>query len=532
MNILLPTKPVILNHYNSYKKESNSSSIATLFFKLWVLTLFLTSVPTIAQETQVNPIYEKTDQLIKENKLSEAFKVINRYAIEYPNDFNAAWKTAQIAYWSGDIQTAKALYEKLIIKNETNYALQYDYAKMLFEIGNYKQAEPLFTKYRSSQPNAEEVWSFSIKNAYFNNDLKKAKQLLNQLPTALQSNPEFIALNTEITALNAINIGLALSYVNDNQPMQTFIPKLRVSKMHNSYLNWFVEGTFNSFSNDTLNASAPTFKLGNKFKFTKLKLETELSLGNTLLPNANESALIGGMTLSKKIVNGVALMAELSRNPYYYSLPSTSNFVLQDNAGVALAMTNIGNFSGNLQYQKQTFNDNNFINASSLWLLSPGFGNPMFKVKVGYAYEAMHADKDNFTAVQSLAEIVENFTPNPFIEGYYQNYFTPQNQKIHSALLSVEFKPNPKLAANFSGSYGFAAQWDNPYLFLNEDNGSLIIDKGFSSETFKPATYKADVDYALNQNWNIGLHYNYFKTAFYTADTFLLNLNYKIISEK
>lgn len=521
-----------MNKYNSCRNLTDIKSIPTFFLNLLMVALFLSSVNTVAQDTEFNSVYERTDQLIKEKNLTDAYKVMNRFAIENPNDFNAAWRTAQIAYWSGNIQAAKSHYEKLIEKNEANYAVKYDYAKMLFEIGDYKQAEPLFAQYRTFEPNSLEVWTLSINNQYYNNDLNKTMELLNQLPVSLKSNPELAALRKDIIALNAINVGVSLSYVDDNQPLQTFIPKLRVSKMHNSYLNWYVEGTFNSFSNDTLDATSQTFKLGNKFKFPKLKLETEVFVGTTILPSVPKSAFIGGIALSKKIVNGVALTAELSRNPYYYSLPSTSNFVLQDNAGVALAITNISKFSGNLQYQKQTFNDDNFINASSLWVLSPGFGNQMFNVKVGYAYEAMDADKDNFTAVQSLAEIVENFTPDPFIEGYYQNYFTPQNQKIHSALLVIELKPSPKFNINLSGSYGFSAKWDNPYLFLNEADGILIIDKGFSSETFKPGTYKADFNYAVNRNWNIGLHYDYFKTAFYTANTFLLNLNYKIISEK
>jgi hypothetical protein len=497
-----------------------------------MVALFLTSVKTVAQDTEFASVFERTDQLIKDKNFQDAYKVMNRYAIENPSDFNAAWKTAQIAYWSGNIQASKAYYERLMKMDESNYAVKYDYAKMLFEIGDYKQAEPLFTQYRTFEPNSLEVWTLSINNQYYNNDLKKTIALLNQLPASFKSDPELAALRTEIIALNAINIGVGLSYVDDNQPMKTFIPKLRVSKMHNSYLNWYVEGAFNSFSNDTLDATAQTVKLGNKFKFPKLKLDADLFVGTTILPSIPKSAFIGGIFLSKRIVNGVALNAELSRNPYYYSLPSTENFVIQENAGVALSITDIRKFSGNLQYQKQMFNDDNFINASSFWVLSPGFGNQMINVKVGYAYEAMDADKDNFTAVQSLAEIVENFTPDPFIEGYYQNYFTPQNQKIHSALLAVAFKPSSKFNINLSGTYGFSAKWENPYLFLNEAAGILIIDKGFSSETFKPATYKADVNYVVNQNLNIGLHYDYFKTAFYTANTFMLNLNYKIISER
>jgi hypothetical protein len=87
---------------------------------------------------------------------------------------------------------------------------------------------------------------------------------------------------------------------------------------------------------------------------------------------------------------------------------------------------------------------------------------------------------------------------------------------------------------NLTGSYGFRATWDNPYLFLNQNEASseIFIDKGFATETFKPATYKAELIYAINRALDMGLNYQYFKTAFFTADTFMFNLNYKIISEK
>jgi hypothetical protein len=497
-----------------------------------LLAAFLTNLNVSAQ---INPTttFAQADLLIKQKKLNEAYSLMKRYRTAYPRDFNAAWKTAQLAYWNWDTDNAKILYELAIKLNQNETAIKFDYGKMLFEIGDYKEAEIFFTQYRTENPSSAEAWIYSIKTLYFNKELKKAVALFEYLPSSLETNTDLQTLKSEINTYRAAKIGLSMGYVNDNQPLKTLIPKLLLSKIHNSYLNWYFEGTLNLFSNDTLNGNSQIFKIGNKFTFNKLKLVADISVGTTILAAANEGAIIGGLILSKQLGNSFSLTAELTRNPYYFALPSTTNFVLQDNAGIGLSFSNFKKFSGNIQYQKQSFNDDHSISAASLWILSPGLGTGIVNAKIGYVYEGMDAEKDNFTPINSLQDLIANPNSATSINGFYKSYFTPQNQKIHSALIALQVKPSPKIIMNLTGSYGFSATWDNPYLFLNQDLSSqFFIEKGFLSETFKPATYKAEVAYAVNRALDIGLNYNYFKTAFFTANTFLFNLNYKIISER
>jgi hypothetical protein len=495
--------------------------------------LLINSTTSISQTTKFAPSFEKTDQLMNDGKLQEAYKLMKSYQVSYPNDFMSTWKAAQLAYWTWDIENAKILYRATLKLNETNVLVKDDFAKMLFAVGAYKEASVLLSQLRTINSNSTEIWAYSVKSFYYNNELNKAMDLFQQMPESIKNNPELLALKSEIAIYKALNILLSTSYIDDTQPLQTFTPKIRVSKMHSSYLNWYIEGNFNSFSNDTLSRNSQTLKMGNKFTFNKLELTVDVFTGATILPSIEESAVIGGLFLSKKIAKGVALKAELSRNPYYFSLPSTYNFVLQDNIGITLSISDLSKFSGNIQYQKQLFNDDNTILAASLWFLSPELGTKTINAKIGYAFEGMDSEIDNFASLKSIPQIIEDFGTTTFIDGIYNSYFTPQNQKIHSALLAVQLKLNTKIEINLVGSYGFSAKWDNPYLFLNEDQSSqLFIGKGFSTVTFQPATYKADFKYVINEKINLVLNYNYFRTAFFTANTYMLNLNYKIFSEK
>ncbi len=521
-----------INHL--YKNICSKRSILhSVFSKIFIVIILLIGIESVAQNRKFTPSFEKTDKLIKEGKLEDAYKQLKSYQLMYPNDFLTSWKTAQLAYWTWDIENAKRYFKLTLKLDGTHVLVKEDYAKMLFAIGDYKEAAILFSELRTASPEATEIWAYNIKSYYFNNELSKAMDLLLQMPESVKSNPELLALKSEIAAYKAVNINFSTSYTDDNQPMKTLVPKFRISKMHNSYLNWYFEGTFNQFSNDTLDASSQIVKIGNKFTFNNLKLTADVHIGSTILPALEESAFIGGLLLSKKITKGVDINAELSRNPYYYSLPSTSSFVIQDNLGIALVIKDIEKFSGTFQHQNQMFNDDNTIVASSFWFLSPGIGTKKINAKIGYAFEAMDSENDNFESIKPLAQVVEEFGTNTTINGIYNDYFTPQNQKIHSALVAIQLKLTPKTEINLVGSYGFSAKWDNPFLFLNEDSmGQLFIDKGFATENFKPATFKADFTYAVNTKLNMGLHYNYFKTAFFTANTFMLNLNYKIFSEK
>lgn len=505
-----------------------------IFNRVLVIFISLICFNSIAQKSKFSPSFEKTNKLIEEGKLEEAYKQMKVLQISYPRHFMTKWKTAQLAYWNWDIDNAKKYYEQAIKLDTTHQVIKYDYAKMLFVIGDYSKAAPLFEEYRKVEPDNPEVWLYNIKSLYYNNQSTEAGKLFKQLPESLANNYDLSLLKDEILTYGATNINFTTAYTNDNQPLQTLNPKIRISKRQSSYFNWYIEGQFNHFSNDTLKGTnSQTLKLGNQFMFDAFKLKADVHLGATILPNANDNALIGGIDLNKKITKGIDLKAEFSRNPYYNSLISVSELVFHDNVGFSLAISDLKKFSGNIQILKQKFNDNNSIDAKSFWILSPAIGKNKFNLRVGYAFESTDSEKDNFTAQKSLPEILQDIQNSNVIPGIYKSYFTPQNQIIHNAVLTIQYKFNPKLNFNFAGSYGVNAKWDNPYLFLNQNsNNESFVDKDFVTQKFNPSSYKADLHYILNKKWDLGLSYHYFKTAFYTANTFLINLNYKIISEK
>jgi tetratricopeptide (TPR) repeat protein len=169
----------------------------------------MTSAALLAQDNPKST-FEEADLLIKQEKFSQAYILMKRYQTTNPNDFNAAWKTAQVAYWNWQVENAKLFYEIAIKLEPSNNDVKFDYAKMLFDVGDYKEAEVLFTTYRTANPSSAEAWIYSIKNLYFDKQLKKALDLYEQIPSSLGTNTDLKELKAEIYIYKATKVGFSV----------------------------------------------------------------------------------------------------------------------------------------------------------------------------------------------------------------------------------------------------------------------------------------------------------------------------------
>ena len=494
--------------------------------------IFITFISVSMLMAQAS-ILNRSDELIKKGKIEEAYKLLQRSARTYAKNADFQWKIAKVAYWDGDISASKDYYNAAIKLSPTNLNIKLDYAKVLYEIGDYKEASVFFSQYLAYDNTVEDIWAQYIKSSLYDGKAKDAERLIATAPANIQSALQMTALKKEILEFRALNIGVSAAYTSDDQPMYTITPKFRIAKRESHYLNWSVEGAFNSFTNDTLSSSSQTIKVGNTVHFRKLGLDAQLSFGATLLNSGSKSSIIGGILLTKSITKAFALESEFSRNPYYYSIPSTQTLVTQDNIGGAIVINDLAKFTGRLQIQTQTYNDKNKVQSTSGWVLSPSLTGKKFQTKIGYSFEDTNADRDNFKSVKSLNQIIQNYATTKEIVGVFDPYFTPRHQKSQNALLWLLIQATDDIAINFTGNYALSATFDNPVLYLDKDNlNQTYIQKDFIKQNYKPTNYRAGVTYTPNKKLITGLNYEYFKSAYYTANTFMLSLNYRLVNEK
>lgn len=500
--------------------------------KLLILTILI-SFSTFSTLLAQNSILEKSDELIKKGQVEAAYQLLQKYAYTNSKNVDYVWKIAKLAYWNSDIDASKTYYNTALKLDRNNFNIKLDYAKMLFDLGDYRESIELLDQYLLHDNTAVDIHFLLIKANFYDGKVKNAQYLIKKLPLTQQSTAQIKELKQEIAIFTALNIGLSLAFTDDDQPLKTLTPQIKLAKQENHFINWSIEGAFNKFNNDTLSSSAQTIKVGNKFHFRKLALNTNVFLGATLLNSSKKNSIIGGILLSKKISNAFALELTAMRNPYYYSLPSTQVLVTQDNIGAALIINNLAKFTGKFQIQQQIYNDNNKISSTFGWVLSPSLGKKNVQAKIGYSFDYTDSENDNFKPIKSLNEIIQNYASSQVIAGIFHPYFTPNDQKTQNALLWLLIKPIKHLEINFTGSYAISATFNNPIFFLNKDNSNqTVFEKDFLKQNYKPANYKASITYDAHKQFSSTLNYEYFKSAYYTANIFTLSLNYRLINEK
>lgn len=501
--------------------------------KSLILSVFISFTifgTTLAQQS----ILEKSDELTNKGKIAEAYQLMQKNSTTTNvKNVDFVWKIAKLAYWNGDVEASKKYYNSALKLDPNNFNIKLDYAKILFDLGDYKESIVLIKQYLANDNSSVDVQALLIKATFYDGQVRSAQNLIEKLPKPVKSAAQIIELKKEIATFKALNIGASVAYTNDDQPLETFTPRIKIGAQENQLVNWSIAGAFHNFSNDTLKTTAQTFQVGNLFHFNELKLDANVFLGATLLNSNDKDAIIGGVWLSKKINNAFALEVEASRNPYYYSIPSTQVLVTQDNLGAALVIKDLAKFTGKLQLQQQIYNDNNKINSISGWVLTPSLGKKNIQAKVGYSFDNTNSQTDNFRSVKSLNEVIQNYASSEVIAGVFDPYFTPNSQNIQNALLWLLIKPFKFVEINFTGSYALSATFENPVLFLNKNNvNQTVFDKDFIKTNYKPANYRASITYDEHKSFSSALNYEYFKSAYYTANTFMLSLNFRLINEK
>ena len=150
---------------------------------LIILCLFLSASHRVFSQSSADTL-EMTRQLRDKGKIKTAYKLIKKYYSHHPDDFNSNWIYGQLAYFTRNFRQSASLYEKAIQLSPGNMYLQFDYARMLFNIGGYAKAEPWFKRYLSYDPSNKESRFYLNEIGYitgkYTDTLEMVRRLRNQ----------------------------------------------------------------------------------------------------------------------------------------------------------------------------------------------------------------------------------------------------------------------------------------------------------------------------------------------------------------
>ncbi|MEC4049024.1 tetratricopeptide repeat protein [Flavobacterium sp. SUN046] len=491
--------------------------------KLFSSLLILFSCSLFSQRN--SDTLDQVKVLIKNKQYSQAEALLENYYPSHKEDLATNWMYAQVLHWNYKNKLSNDLFEKAIALAPKNTAIQLDYARMLYEIGEFKKAQTLINTLKTVEATQAEALLMEANIHFWSGHINEAQEIIQELKKLYP--------NTYITDEIVKNIDEATSpylktnfeYQSDNQPMKFVAEKIELGQ----YRSWLLSPKLEIANyNFTPTQQALTAKVSNQLYLASIGFSATIAAG-AYKNFSGTTDWIGGIELSQKVNKHTSLKLGYNKRPYLGTLVSTTLNLTQNNLFGELDYTNNKLFSIHAGYNNQYFNDKNNIATISSWIISKPFSLSKLKVQLGYGYSYSNAKNNLFTAKESLNDAITSFSPNITIEGYYNPYFTPKEQMVNSVLLILNYKASNKVEFGAKGTYGFAAQCLNPYIYLDNDGaGNTILTTNYFKTNFNPYEVNAFMGYKLTSSIEAKFTYTNQQTFFYNRNNFNLGLNFKL----
>jgi hypothetical protein len=348
---------------------------------------------------------------------------------------------------------------------------------------------------------------------------KKATQLLQKYP----GNAEAKDIISQVNNYTIPYIKTGIEIFSDDQPLKGQVYHAEAGV----YKSWLFAPTaqaayyrFNeadsSFHSTWLQV-ANTVQLGLK---SKVKLQ-----GGIFQQNGNQSALTGGVEVSQKIARHFLVQAALEKRPYQYAISSIKNLVMENVSTISLSYNRNDKWLGKAAYELFSYKDANKIQTAYLWALAPVISRSHFSLSAGYAFRYADAMDNHFSSKKPLSEVI---TSGPYenIPGVYTPYFTPENQMVHAALLSVKISPSKKFEFSSRASIGLSGKADNPYLWLGKSGSQLFFQKGYAEVDFMQANLVNELRVSVSDRFSVTANHSYDKLLYYRSHKGSIALKY------
>ena len=477
--------------------------------------------PLVAQP--VIDTLEQVKALRDQGNLKAALKLLEPYNAAHPKDLNSSWLYAQTAYWSKHNKLSQEVYESAIGYNPENLYLQVDYANMLVNIGKYDKAMPYLENFLIYYPGNTQVELTLAKVAFWKGNYKEAMMKTEELVKrdsgiSDQKTREAISLLDEILLAKSPWIGITGSYYTDNQPLQTISPVLESNIwLHPlSTLRFSVRSPF--FSQGDTITNALWLQAGNDMFISYGNWNVITDVGFLKYPYKNTTTWTANFELKKRSYRHLVTIFQAERKPYFSTGSSIDTVILEYHVAETVSWDNFDSWNGQISYNWDYFlTDYNSIYAFGAWGLAPPIKVSVFDFRLGYGFSYSTSNKNNFVYEGNKAEIIANYDPDVGIKGIYYPYFTPKQQMINSALLSIGIHPAKGFDIGITGNVGFYATAQIPYFYPDTNGaGGYVIKKDFSKERYIPYTISAFASVQLSKKVSIRADYRYNSTFFYT----------------
>jgi hypothetical protein len=185
-------------------------------------------------------------------------------------------------------------------------------------------------------------------------------------------------------------------------------------------------------------------------------------------------------------------------------------------------------WNGELGARHEIYPDDNSVSSGFGWILAPIWSREAGSLHVGYGVTAQSAAESRFLPQGDIN--VRPGEPPTMVPGEYNPYYTPNNLRVHSALVNASLRPTSQLRIEAGGRYALSAQEDAPVLYAVATPPSVTVERTFYDRSFTPWSARGSIDWNATPAVRISLGGEHGREAYYEYTTGRIELTYTFVA--
>ena len=469
------------------------------------------SAKTIAPDT-----FKIANSLIAKKKYRKANALLRQYQQHHPKDMNAHWLQAQNYLWLTNNKRSAEQYTAARKLEPKNDYLELNYIQALLYMGKYRAADSLMNIMEDQDKQYANIAYMRAQQSYWMGNYRSAAAYIKQALRQDSKDKGEQDLSDQIAIARAPSLSLSTSYLSDNQPLSAVISSIKLEKYFNRLLTLYVACDEYHFLQDKV-SDAPWARVGDKLYFPKAGIKLDAEVGAMKFPVKNTTIATGDLDFNLRLSPEFDVTLNGGFVPYLDTKTSIDTNVTATKLA-AMLNWHKRKWTGQVAYLNTNFAGNNNVYSAYAYVLAPIAGWSWGQFNVGYSTSYSNSDKNSYTAINSLSEILANYSANASIPGIYNPYFAPSKLYVNAGLAALTLDLSKKVILRLSGDVGYGTI-QNPYLYLNKDpNGNIYVAKGYSMEYFTPADFTAALTIKAGKTWSVNAKYMYRNTYFFSSN--------------